>query len=136
MTRLKAEDREDLVALSAHVQDAAVRVGDMTFLPGTRRFVALVRRFRWEASGANERVAAALRIEGARAARSRGFTAEDRDLVLNLLDIGAYEGATGVDLILTFSEGRSLQVSADAIDLLLEDVGEAYPARARPRHPG
>ena len=57
MTDLKllALDSEDLDIVSAHVQDAVVRVGDMGFAKADRRFVMLINRYAWEASGTRGR---------------------------------------------------------------------------------
>src|SRR5436189_2142552 len=50
MTDLKliALDEEDLAVVSSLLQDAVVRVADMTYLPGQKRFAAVLNRFDWE----------------------------------------------------------------------------------------
>ncbi|MBS7539181.1 DUF2948 family protein [Ancylobacter lacus] len=48
--KLIALDVEDLAVISAHLQDAVVRVGDMAFLPREHRFALLTNRFDWEAA--------------------------------------------------------------------------------------
>ena len=50
MTDLKllALDTEDLEVISAHVQDAVVRVADMGYARGDHRFALLMNRFDWE----------------------------------------------------------------------------------------
>ena len=50
MTELKliALDEEDLAVVSSLLQDAVVRVTDMTYLPAQKRFAAIVNRFVWE----------------------------------------------------------------------------------------
>ena len=45
--KLIALDAEDLGVISAHLQDAVLRVGDMVYLPNEKRFVALANRFDW-----------------------------------------------------------------------------------------
>ena len=45
--KLIALDAEDLRVISAHLQDAVLRVGDMVYLPNEKRFVALANRFDW-----------------------------------------------------------------------------------------
>ena len=40
LLRLIALDAEDLAVLSAHVQDAVLKVGDINWLPREKRFVA------------------------------------------------------------------------------------------------
>ena len=49
MTDLKllALDTEDLDVISAHVQDAVVRVADMGYARGDRRFALLMNRYDW-----------------------------------------------------------------------------------------
>jgi hypothetical protein len=47
--RLIALDAEDLAVLSAHVQDAVLKVGQMRWMPRERRFVIGLNRFAWEA---------------------------------------------------------------------------------------
>ena len=46
--RLIALDEEDLAVLSAHVQDAVLKVGDIVYLPKERRFAVAMNRFIWE----------------------------------------------------------------------------------------
>ena len=45
--KLIALDAEDLSVISAHLQDAVLRVGDMVYLPKEKRFVAMANRFDW-----------------------------------------------------------------------------------------
>jgi len=124
--RLIAEDLEDLLVLSAHLQDAAFAVGDMTFLPSTRRFVALATR----PSGAKS----AVRIEGVRNVRSKGFSTADSQRRLTLACLDATQTATGVELDLVFQESCRLRLEADSIDLLLEDLDHRHeiPGHAKP----
>ena len=45
--KLIALDAEDLKVISAHLQDAVLKVGDMAFVPRERRFAAVLNRFDW-----------------------------------------------------------------------------------------
>ena len=40
-------DADDLAVISAHLQDAVLKVGDLAYLPAERRFAALGNRFDW-----------------------------------------------------------------------------------------
>ena len=57
--KLIAFDVDDLAVLSAHLQDAVLKVGDIAYLPRERRFAAIGNRFDWADAlkGGNERVA-------------------------------------------------------------------------------
>ena len=46
--KLVALDDEDLAIVSAHVQDAVLKVKDLVYLPKEQRFVLAMNRFTWE----------------------------------------------------------------------------------------
>src|SRR5258707_12207489 len=48
--KLLALDHDDLKILSAHLQDAVLRVADMVYLPTENRFAAVLNRFDWLAA--------------------------------------------------------------------------------------
>ena len=87
--RLIAQDEDDLAVLSAQMQDAVVRVGDMAWLPKARRFALVGCRFDWMAAeaGRRERCHTGLHFESVRSARLRGFGQQDPNATLNLLGI-------------------------------------------------
>src|SRR5262245_31183745 len=45
--KLVAFDAEDLAGISAHLQDAVLKVEDMAYLPNQKRFAAVCCRFDW-----------------------------------------------------------------------------------------
>ena len=49
--RLLAEDAEDLKVLSAALQDAVAKIGDIHYEPPARRLTLALNRYRWEAGG-------------------------------------------------------------------------------------
>ena len=48
--KLVALDRDDIEVVSAHVQDACVRVGEICGMPDDHRFVMALNRFDWMAA--------------------------------------------------------------------------------------
>ena len=126
---LLAQDEADLPALSALLQDATLRTGDIAFEPRTRRLVLLVNRYRWEAPSPS-RVRAALRVETVQGISHRNWPMA-REMVLGLLALRW----TGAHLLLEFSDGISLRATCEVLDLLLEDLGAPWPASRQPRHP-
>ena len=88
MTDLKliALDADDLAIISAHLQDAVLKMGDVAFLPREKRFAAVVNRFDWmhaiENGGAKgkryARRRAALRFERVLGAQVQGSTSRAR----------------------------------------------------------
>lgn len=133
--RLKAEDDEDLAVISAVLQDAMVLVGDMTYEPENRRFVLVANRFcrETEAERARHgaRVMSGLRIDGVTAVKRRDIDPRDADRLLVLLAVRAEPGA----LYLDFAGGASIRLESACILCHLDDFGEPWPTRFRPRHP-
>jgi len=136
--KLLAQDEEDLKIISAHLQDAVMRVGDMVYLPRRRRFVAVMNRFCWEDCGeleAGARVQAGLHFDSVLKVQSRDVRQEDPDAVAGLLAVDFTPDADGggsIDLVLC--GGGLIRLSVECIDACLRDLTEPRPAVARPEH--
>ncbi len=136
--RLQAEDEEDLRALSAALQDAVAKVGDLLFDPKARSFTAAVNRFRWEDHSRPERVRAALRIDGVTKLRTRGLRQDAKDAVANLLALEFSPAATppGGVLRLVLSGGGEIEADVECIDVSLIDLTPPWRAKGKPKHEG
>jgi hypothetical protein len=133
---LAAQDEDDLQIISARLQDAVTRVGELAFLPRSRRFAAVFNRYRWEA-GDGSRIGAGLSFEGVRAATARNIRRDDPEAVLCLLAIRFHTAdadAPAGTVELVFAGGGSMRLEVECIDATLSDMGEPYKARARPSH--
>jgi hypothetical protein len=146
MTALKlvAFDQADLDVISAHLQDAVVKVADMAYLPADRRFVMMVNRFDWmETSGRNEpnagglRRRTAVRFEHVLSANVQGFSPKDKPRVLSLLaatfEVGG-EAPPGGHLLLEFSGGARIRLKVEAIEAEFRDIGAAWRTNRTPMH--
>jgi len=134
--KLRAEDAEDLAVISAILQDALVAIGEMAYLPDEQRFVLVANRFRWEPSESGvrqdfERRMSGLRIDGVKAVQRRGFHPRDGDRLLLLLAMRSEPGVIYFD----FAGGSSIRLEVERILCHLDDLGEPWPTRWRPRHP-
>jgi hypothetical protein len=134
--KLRGEDEEDLAVISAVLQDALVAVSEMAWLPEEKRFALVANRFLWEppAGGPRrnfERRLSGLRFDGVGAVQRRGFHPREGDRLLVLLAIRAEDGAIRLD----FAGGSSIRLEVERILCHLDDLGEPWPTRWRPRHP-
>lgn len=135
--RLLAQDEDDLKVISAALQDAIAKVGDIRFDPADRTLTLALNRFRWEAEGEvrHERVRAALQIGSALSVQARKIKREPRDAVVELLAIVFEPGeAPGGAILLTFAAGGDLKVEVECLDVALADVSAPWPSRHAPRH--
>ena len=68
--RLLAEDADDLSVISAALQDAVARIGDIAYEKASRRLTLAFNRYRWEQGG--ERVRCGLQLGSVLAVRPGG----------------------------------------------------------------
>jgi hypothetical protein len=133
--KLRGEDEEDLSVISAILQDALVAVGEMAYFPDESRFILVANRFRWEPQPGGdqrlERQLAGLRVHGVRGVQRRGFNPRDGERLLVLLAIRAEDNAVYLD----FAGGSRVRLETDGILFYLDDLGEPWPTRWRPKHP-
>ena len=136
--KLMAEDEEDLAILSAHVQDAVMRIGDVAYLPKSRRFALFINRYCWEGCGDDaigERIRAGLHFDNVLKVQSLNVKRDNPDAVVELLALRFTprdDGAGVVDLLL--AGGGAIRLEVEAIDASLRDLSGPWPARARPAH--
>lgn len=131
--RLLAQDEEDLKVVSAALQDAVCKIGDIRYERAAQRLTLACNRFRWEGKG--ERVRAALQLGGVLSVRARNLRREAKDAVVELLSIGFEPGeAPGGVVNFTFAGGGDLRCEVECIDAALADVSAPWPARKTPIH--
>jgi len=139
LLKLAALDDEDLAVISAHVQDAVLKVADMAYLPQESRFVVVMNRFTWErADGSGrsyERRRTALTFDRVRAAKTSRIRRDQGDAVLELLAVEfdpTDPPAGAIELV--FAGGAAIRLEVECIEARLADPGAAWATAAMPRH--
>jgi hypothetical protein len=132
--RLLAEDADDLAIISAALQDAVAKVGDISYEPKARRLTVAFNRFRWEA-GVRQRVRSALQLGGVLAVQTRKVRRDRTDAVVELLAL-TFEPAEapGGSVTLSFAGGGDLRAEVECVDAILADVSEPWPTPRKPAH--
>jgi len=132
--RLLAHDPEDLEIVSAAMQDAVLKVGDIAYEPKARRLTIGFNRYRWEAGG-GERVRAGLQFAGVLQVQARKIRRGARDAVLELLAMSFTPGdAPGGVVTLSFAGGGDLRATVECIEAVLADVSTPWPTPRKPAH--
>jgi hypothetical protein len=143
--KLVALDRDDIAVVSAHVQDALVRVGDIVWQPHARRFVMALSRFDWiAAAGAKpgpgqkpdyRRCRTALRFDRVLSCKCRGIDQTDKEARLNLLAVEFAERDTPAGVVtMTFSGSGVIRLEVECLEAELADLGEILVAETCPNH--
>jgi hypothetical protein len=134
--RLLAEDADDLEVISAALQDAVARIGDIRWEKDGRRLTIAFNRYRWEAEGGRgERVRAGLQLGGVQAVRARNLRAEATDAVVELLAM-TFDPVDppGGRVIFAFADGGDLAVDVECVDAALADLSEPWRSPHKPDH--
>jgi hypothetical protein len=137
--KLAALDAEDLAVISAYVQDAILKVGDLVYLPQEKRFVVAMNRFIWEKAGGRradyERRRAALTFDRVTSAKTSHIRRDRPDAVLELLAVSfdATDTPGGV-VNLVFAGDGMVRLEVECIEARLADLGAAWATAAKPSH--
>lgn len=144
--RLLAVDADDLRILSAHCQDAVVKLKDCRWHPSEKQFVVEMNRFVWESAGGisrfrlfrnaeYERRRAILHFDRVRAVQHFGLDPQVGEDVLVLLAMTFTPGdAPSGTVELVFAGGSAIRLEIEVVEAQLTDIGGAWSTRARPDH--
>ena len=135
MLRLTAQDTEDLKVISAHMQDALVRLSDIRYLSKPRQFALVANRFAWEQQPSSERRRTGLHFENVLNVKQQGILGLKGDTILSLLTISFDPGQEpSGTVVLTFSADCTIRLGVEYLDLQLKDLGGAWATEHTPQH--
>lgn len=134
---LAAHDAEDLEVISARLQDAVARVGDLVYLKKQHRFAGMFNRFAWETENKDMRIRTGVHFDGVLSVRCHKLCQQSQDAVVELLAIrftprGGNDPAGTVELV--FAGGGALQLDVECLEAAMADEGESWEALGRPEH--
>jgi hypothetical protein len=132
--RLLAQDAEDLAVISAAMQDAVAKVGEISYEAKARRLTIAFNRYRWEAEG-SERVRSGLQLGGVLNVQTRKIRRSPRDAVLEVLAVTFEPGeAPGGTITISCAGDGDIRAVVECVDAVLADVSEPWPTPRTPRH--
>jgi hypothetical protein len=134
--RLAAADAEDLQVLSARLQDAVLKLKDVSWQPKKRRFAAVVNRLQWE-DGGKTRVRAGLHFDSVLQVQSHKVKLGAEEAVIDLLAVtftskGSEDPAGVIELVL--AGGGAIRLTVECIQAELADLTQPWAARGTPDH--
>jgi hypothetical protein len=138
--KLAALDDIDLAIVSAHVQDAVLRVAEIEWQPRARRFLMPLNRFVWETADGVfrrtfERRRSVLHFDHVLAVRSTRVPKASPDAVLDLLAVTfAVTDAPSGTIALAFAGGGEIRLDVECVEARLTDLGAAWSTDNRPHH--
>lgn len=138
LLKLAALDPDDLSVVSAHLQDAILRAGDLAWLAHQRRFVLVARRFDHAvpAGQAPRRRLVGVHFERVLGVKTKGIRpGEQSDGTLSLLAVTFEPGEPPSGAAtLVFAGGAAIRLELECIEVRMKDLGPVWEAEGRPDH--
>ncbi|MHB2165742.1 DUF2948 family protein [Alsobacter sp. R-9] len=135
--KLVALDADDLAVVSAHLQDAVVKIADMAWLPREKRFALVCNRFDWEgaADGLRRRRRTGLHFDRVSRVRQSKVRTGEPEAVLNLLAVTfeVSDDPSGA-VTLVFSGGAAIRLEVECLECQLRDLGPVWETTSAPAH--
>ena len=138
--KLIGENQEDLKVVSAYLQDSIVAIKDIAFLKRNRTFIMIASRFMWEdvergVFRKNKRIRCALKFEDVSQVRSKNIDQKKKNKLLECLAIKCIFDSNDICKIKIFFSGNGvITMTTEAIELVMNDFGEAWNVKHMPRH--
>ena len=138
--KLIARSVEDLRVVSAHLQDAIVNINDIANLKKNKILLLQLNRFMWEdvekgAFRKNKRIRTVLKFENIIKVKSRNIDQAGKDKFLDFLTIETKQMIdNNYEMKILFAGDSIIKIIAEAIEVTLDDQGEAWDTKNKPKH--
>jgi hypothetical protein len=138
--KLVALDEDDLKVISAHIQDAVLKVGDIAYDAAGRHFVLAMNRFAWEVKPRwfrrrHERRRSVLHFARVLSVKSAGLDLQRKEDVLSLLAVRFETTDAPAGMVeLLFAGNATIRLEVECIETRLSDLGPAWETGSRPIH--
>ena len=138
--KLIARTVEDLRVVSAHLQDAIVNINDIANLKKNKILLLQLNRFMWEdvekgLLRKNKRIRTILKFENVIKVKSRNINLARKDKFLDFLTIETNQMTdNNYEMKILFAGDSILKVTAEVIEVTLDDQGEAWDTKNKPKH--
>ena len=138
--KLIARTDEDLRIISAHLQDSIVSIENIANLKKNKIFLMQLNRFMWEdvekgVFRKNKRIRTILKFDNVIEVNSKNINQNSKDKFLDFLAIESNQMPNdNYEMKLIFSGDLVIKVVAEVIEVALDDQGEPWETKNKPKH--
>ena len=138
--KLIAKTEEDLRVVSAHLQDSIASVVDIANLKKNKIFLMQLSRFMWEdvekgVFRKNKRIRTILKFENVLNVLSKNIDQGKKDKFLDFLTIESnITPDNNYEMKIIFAGDSIIRIISEAIEVTLDDQGEAWDTKNKPKH--
>tara|TARA_B100000575_G_C23080736_1_gene622656 strand:+ start:309 stop:752 length:444 start_codon:yes stop_codon:yes gene_type:complete len=138
--KLIAKTEDDLRVVSAHLQDSIVNISDIANLKKNKIFLMQLNRFMWEdvekgVFRKNKRIRTVLKFENVLNVVSKNINQLKNNKFLDFLAIETNVTTdNNYEMKIIFAGDSIIRVVAEVIEVTLDDQGEAWDTKNKPKH--
>ena len=138
--KLIAKTIEDVNVVSAYLQDSIASIADIANLKKNKMFLLQLNRFMWEdvekgVFRKNKRIRSILKFENVLKVVSKNINQFKKDKFLDFLAIETnIMPDKNYEMKIIFAGDSIIRVISEAIEVTLDDQGEAWDTKNKPKH--
>ena len=122
LKKIIAHSSEDLRLISAFCSGGKVKISELKYLPKNKIFLVFINRIVNEIENKKDRVNSIIKFEYIYSSKSKNINQKNMDLTLELIAIDLYKKDQNYEIILLFSNNGFITLTAEIIDVVLEDL--------------
>ena len=121
LKKIIAQSPEDLNVISACCSEGRVNIKDVKYLASNKIFLMSILRLSKEEENKNKQINSIIKFEFINSSKSKNIDQKDPNLSLELLTIDIFKKEQNFEIIMLFSKNRIITLSAEVIEVTLED---------------
>ena len=121
LKKIIAQSPEDLNVISACCSEGRVNIKNVKYLASNKIFLMSIFRLSKEEENKNKQINSIIKFEFINSTKSKNIDQKDPNLSLELLTIDIFKKEQNFEIIMLFSKNRIITLSAEVIEVTLED---------------
>ena len=121
LKKIIAQSPEDLNVISACCSEGRVNIKNVKYLASNKIFLMSILRLSKEEEKKNKQINSIIKFEFINSSKSKNIDQKDPNLTLELLTIDIFKKEQNFEIIMLFSKNRFITLSAEVIEVTLED---------------
>ena len=122
LKKIIAHSSEDLRLISSFCSGGKVKISELKYLPKNKIFLVFINRIVKEIENKKDRVNSIIKFEYIYSSKSKNINQTNMDLKLELIAIDLFKKDQNYEIILLFSNNGFITLTAEIIDVVLEDL--------------
>jgi hypothetical protein len=121
LKKIIAQSPLDLKMISACCSEAKLKLSDIKYLPKNKLFLISIERLNKEIENKSEKINSIIKFEFIESSKSKNIDQINQEIILELLAIDLVKKNQNYEIILLFSNNAFITLSAEIIEVTLED---------------